>query len=52
MKLQTPLNRPSKPARARTLVAAGLAYLSVVGASVAAAAALVTETAPWIVTGL
>lgn len=51
MKLLTAQNRPFKPGRARSLVAAGLAYLSVVGASVAAATALATETAPWIVVG-
>lgn len=52
MKLLTPQNRPAKPGRARSLVAAGLAYVSVVGASVAAAAALVVETAPWIAAGI
>ncbi len=48
MKLLTPQKRSVRPGRARNLVAAGLAYLSVVGASVAAATALVAETAPWI----
>jgi hypothetical protein len=53
MKLLTPQNRPALPRRARRLVAAWIAYFTTVCASMAAAAAVVTETAPvLLITGL
>lgn len=53
MKLITPQQRPAKPPHARRLMAACMAYVTIVGASMAAAAAVVTETAPiLLVTGL
>jgi hypothetical protein len=53
MKLLTPQHRPAKPRRARRLMAAWIAYFTTVCASMAAAAAVVTETAPiLLVTGL
>jgi hypothetical protein len=53
MKLLTPQHRPTKPRRARRLIAAYIAYFTTVCASMAAAAAVVTETAPiLLVTGL
>ncbi|MDP3355582.1 MAG: hypothetical protein Q8M51_06945 [Polaromonas sp.] len=44
MKLLTPQNRPAKPRRARRLMAAYIAYFTTVCASMAAAAAVVTDT--------
>jgi hypothetical protein len=53
MKLLTPQQRPAKPRRARRLMAAWIAYFTTVCASMAAAAAVVSETAPiLLVTGL
>ncbi|MGQ2979545.1 MAG: hypothetical protein ACT6Q9_07605 [Polaromonas sp.] len=53
MKLLTPQHRPAKPRRARRLMAAWIAYFTTICASMAAAAAVVTETAPiLLVTGL
>ncbi|MDP2818409.1 MAG: hypothetical protein Q8O29_09055 [Polaromonas sp.] len=53
MTLPTPRHRPAKPRRARRLMAAWIAYFTTVCASMAAAAAVVTETAPiLLVTGL
>lgn len=46
MKLLTPQHRPAKPRRARLLMAPYIAYCTTVCASMAAAAAVVTETAP------
>lgn len=46
MKLLTPHHLPAKPRRARRLMAAYIAYFTTVCASMAAAAAVVTETAP------
>jgi len=42
----TPQYRPAKPRRARRLLAAYVAYFTTVCASMAAAAVVVTETAP------
>jgi hypothetical protein len=53
MNLLTPQHPPVKPRRARRLMAAWIAYFTTVCASMAAAAAVVTETAPiLLVTGL
>lgn len=54
MKLLTPQHRPAKPRRARRLMAAWIAYFTTVCASMAAAAAVVTDSAAPIllVTGL
>ncbi len=52
MKHPTPSDRPSLSRSARRLMGAFMAYLTAVGASVAAAAAVVSETAPWISSGL
>ena len=53
MELLTPVNRPAQPRRARRPMLASIAYFTTVCASMAAAAAVVTETAPMLlVTGL
>lgn len=53
MKLLTPLNRLAQPRRAPRPMMAYIAYFTTVCASMAAAAAVVTETAPMLlVTGL
>ncbi|MDP3411673.1 MAG: hypothetical protein Q8S16_00565 [Polaromonas sp.] len=53
MRLLTPQHRPAKPRRARRLMGAWIAYFTTVCASMAAAAAVVTDTAPiLLVTGL
>jgi hypothetical protein len=44
-------DRPSLSRSARRLAGAFMAYLTAVGASVAAAAAVVNETLPWISVG-
>ena len=52
MKLLTPLHRPFKPRRAHHRMAAYLAYFTTVCASMAAAAAVATDTVPLIVVGV